>query len=295
MRTALLSAALAALLSPHPAPAVEPASAPRRVVPGPPRVPPGRTPLDSIVTNDAFVPVVHVVGASGVYRSDVSIFNPDPAVQAVVDLYYTEADTDGTGAGSVALRVSPDLAPRETVTLTDIVGNPLYYNRASSYGLLEVRGSVPLIVTSNTYNVAGALAGTYGQFSPGQASRNALGFDDSIYGDLYVTGLVNDPNHRTNAAVMNPTGTPLQAGVQLVDSVGNPYKIVLVDVPPYSMHQLNDLFNQDFASSSPPQGGPWRLNVYVNLSNGAKVLCYATLTDLRTGDPYLIPGQAARP
>jgi hypothetical protein len=33
----------------------------------------------------------------------------------------------------------------------------------------------------------------------------------------------------------------------------------------------------------------------VDLSNGAKVLCYATVTDLRTGDPYLIPGQAARP
>jgi len=299
MRTALL---LAALLSSGFLAAVEPASAPRPLraeprgaVPAPPREASGRTALDSIVTNDAFLPVVHIVGASGVYRSDVSIFNPDPSSAAVVDLYYTEADTDGTGSGSVALRITPDLAPRESVTLSDIVGNPLYYNRASSYGLLEVRGSVPLIVTSNTYNVAGALAGTYGQFSPGQASRNALGFDDSIYGDLYVTGLVNDPNHRTNAVVMNPTGTPLEAGVQLVDSVGNVYKTVLTDVPPYSLHQLNDIFYQDFASSSPPQGGPWRLNVYVNLGNGAKVLCYATLTDLRTGDPYLIPGQAARP
>ena len=154
---------------------------------------------------------------------------------------------------------------------------------------------MPLIVTSNTFNVAGAVAGTYGQFSPGQAFRNALGFDNSIFGDLYVTGLVNDPNHRTNVVVMNPTGTTLEAGVQLVDSVGNVYKTVVVVVPPYSLHQLNDIFYQDFASSNPPQGGPWRLNVYVDLSNGAKVLCYATVTDLRTGDPYLIPGQAARP
>ena len=155
--------------------------------------------------------------------------------------------------------------------------------------------AMPLIVTSNTYNVAGAVAGTYGQFSPGQPVRNALGFDDTIFGDLYVTGLVNDPNHRTNAVVMNPTGTSLEAGVQLVDSVGNVYKTVIVTVPPYSMHQLNDVFYQDFASSAPPTGGPWRLNVYVNLSNGAKVLCYATVTDLRTGDPYLITGEAARP
>ncbi len=295
-----LAAALLTLLAAAPAPAVEPASAPRPVsleargtVPVPPRSAEGRTALDSIVTSDAFLPAVHINGASGVYRTDVWIFNPDPNVKAVVNLYYTEADRDGTTAPG--LRITPDLDPRESVTLTDIVGDSHYFNRASSYGLLEVKGSVPLIVTSNTYNVAGAAAGTYGQFSPGQAFRNALGFDSSIYGDLYVTGLFNDPNHRTNAVVMNPTDTTLEAGIQLVDSVGNVYKTVIVSVPPYSMHQLNDVFYQDFASSNPPQGGPWRLNVYVDLSNGAKVLCYATVTDLRTGDPYLIPGQAARP
>jgi hypothetical protein len=234
---------------------------------------------------------VHINGASGVFRTDVWIFNPDPNSKAVVDLYYTEADTDGTGESGV--RITPDLDPRESVTLADIV--PQYFRKTSSYGLLEVRSSLPVIVTSNTYNVAGAVPGTYGQFSPGQALRNARGFDNSINGDLYVTGLFNDPDHRTNVVVMNPTGTSLEAGVQLVDSVGNVYKTVFVIAPPYSLHQLNDVFYQDFASSNPPQGGPYRINAYVDLSNGAKILCYATLTDLRTGDPYLIPGQTANP
>ena len=40
----------------------------------------------------------------------------------------------------------------------------------------------------------------------------------------------------------------------------------------------------------PGNGSPYRLNVFVNLGNGAKVLAYATVTDTRTGDPYLIPG-----
>jgi hypothetical protein len=266
-------------------------SEPRATSPAPPRGTGTRTALDSIVTNDAFLPAVHINGASGVFRTDVWIFNPDPNSTATVDLYYTEADTDGTAASG--LRITPALDPRESVTLPDIVTQ--YFGKTSSYGLLEVRGSLPLIVTSNTYNVAGAVAGTYGQFSPGQAYRNALGFDNSIYGDLYLTGLFNDPNHRTNAVVMNPTTMALEAGIQLVDSVGKVYKNVIVTVPPYSLHQLNDIFYQDFASSNPPQGGPWRLNVFVNLSNAAKVLCYATVTDLRTGDPYLIPGQAAQP
>ncbi len=291
--------ALLALLAAASAPAAEPTSsdsrtaplAPRTFVSIAPRGDTGRTALDSIVTTDAFLPAVHINGASGVYRTDVWIFNPDRDFKAVVDLYYTEADRDGSALPGI--RITPDLDPRESVTLSDIVKD--YFGKNSSYGLLEVRGSLPLIVTSNTFNVAGAVAGTYGQFSPGQAYRNALGFDNSIFGDLYVTGLVNDPNHRTNAVVMNPSGATLEAGVQLVDSVGNVYKTVVKVVPPYSMHQLNDIFYQDFASSNPPQGGPWRLNVYVDLSNGAKVLCYATVTDLRTGDPYLIPGQAARP
>ncbi len=298
--------AFVTLLTATHARAVEPSSAPRGVppvpraaVPAPPRGAASRVALDSIVTADAFLPAVHIDGASGVYRTDVWIFNPDPAFAATVTLYYTEADTDGTSTPGTA--IAPDLAPRESVTLSDIVSQ--VFGRTSSYGLLHVSASrsgspptgQPVIVTSNTYNVAGAVAGTYGQFSPGQALRNALGFDNSIFGDLYVTGLVNDSNHRTNAVVMNPGAIPLEAGVQLVDSVGNPYKTVVVTVPPYSLHQLNDIFNQDFASSSPPQGGPWRLNVFVNLSNGATVLCYATVTDLRTGDPYLIPGQAAQP
>jgi len=286
--------------------AVEPSSSPRPLAPAPrssapagPRGAAGRVALDSIVTADAFLPAVHISGASGVYRTDVWIFNPDPAFAATVTLFYTEADTDGTSTPGIAL--APDLAPRESVALSDIVAQS--FGKTSSYGLLHVAASrsgspsvvLPVIVTSNTYNVAGAAAGTYGQFSPGQALRNALGFDNSTLGDLYVTGLVHDANHRTNAVVMNPTAAPLEAGVQLVDSVGNVYKTVVVTVPPYSLHQMNDVFNQDFASSSPPPGGPWRLNVYVNLSNGARVLCYATVTDLRTGDPYLLPGQAAQP
>jgi hypothetical protein len=49
------------------------------------------------------------------------------------------------------------------------------------------------------------------------------------------------------------------------------------------------------ASASPLAGGPWRLSVFVNVSNGARALGYATVTDVRTGDPYLLTGQLAHP
>ncbi|MGE5717971.1 MAG: hypothetical protein ACM369_15075 [Acidobacteriota bacterium] len=254
-------------------------------------LPASLAPADTISSTDSFLPAVHIIGASGIFRTDVTIFNPDPSVAAVVDLYYTEADHDGTA--SPQYRIVGNLGPRASLTLTDVVLSTFGF--ASSYGLIQIKGSVPVHVTSNTYNVAGAVPGTYGQFSPGQPFRNSVGFDNTISGDLYLTGIPNDPNHRTNAVVMNPTGVALEAGVQLVDWAGNPYKTVLVNVPPYSLHQLNDIFYDAFASASPPEGGPWRLTVFVNASNGARALCYATVTDLRTGDPYLLTGQLAVP
>ena len=248
---------------------------------------------DTISSTDSFLPVVHLNGATGVYRTDVTIFNPDPSLAAVVDLYYTEADGDGTT--SPPYRIPGNLGPRASLTLQDIVRSTL--GLESSWGLLQIKSSpaTPVHVTSNTYNVAGAVPGTYGQFSPGQPLRNSVGFDNSILGDLHLTGIPNDASHRTNAVVMNPTGVALEAGVELVDWDGNPYKTVLVNVPPYSLHQLNDVFHDAFASAIPPEGGPWRLTVFVNLANGARALCYATVTDLKTGDPYLLTGQLARP
>lgn len=246
---------------------------------------------DSIASNIAYLPAVNITGATGVFKTDVWIFNPETSLANDVDLYFTPAGVDGTNLDGI--RINPPLAPRESVSLTDILKN--YFGKTETFGLLEVRATYPVMVTSNTYNVAGATPGTYGQYSPGQPYRNALGFDDSVFGDLYVTGLTNDANLRTNAVVMNPTGVELTAGVQLVDAMGMIYGTRIYTVKPFSLTQLNDVFGSEFASFAPPAGGPWRLNMFVNVGNGAKILGYATVTDKRTGDPYLIPAQAMRP
>jgi hypothetical protein len=249
-------------------------------------------PADAIDTQDAYLPAVHIVGVTGVFRTNVTIFNPSQSTVAV-DLYFTPADTDGRGL--TGLTILGGVFARETLTLADVVGDPSYFDRQSAYGVLNVRSTAPVIVTSNTYNVAGAVPGTYGQFSPGQPIESALGFDDSIYGDLYAPGLPNDADHRTNAVVINPSGVELTAGVQLVDASGQLYGKRTYTVPPYSMHQLNDVFGDAFAATQPPAGGAiYRLVSFVDVGNGAKILAYATVTDKRTGDPYLIPGLSLR-
>ena len=253
----------------------------------------GATPAtaDSIATTDAYLPAVDITGATGVFRTDVWIFNPETTLENEVDLYFTPAGVDGTDLDGI--RITPPLAPRESVSLTDIVRE--YFGRTETFGLLEVRAKYPVIVTSNTYNVAGSTPGTYGQYSPGQPYRNALGFDDSVFGDLYITGLTNNGNLRTNAVVMNPSELTLEAGVQLVDATGVVFGTRIYTVKPFSLTQLNDIFGSEFSSFRPPAGGPYRLNMFVNLGNGARILGYATVTDKRTGDPYLIPAQAMRP
>jgi hypothetical protein len=94
---------------------------------------------------------------------------------------------------------------------------------------------------------------------------------------------------------MNPTEYALEAGVELVDAVGIVYGRRVYMVKPYSLYQINDVFGAEFAAFAPPAGGPYRLNMFVNLGNGARILGYATVTDKRTGDPFLIPAQAMKP
>jgi hypothetical protein len=244
---------------------------------------------DSSAATSSWLPAVHIVGASGVFRTDVQIFNPDPTRYAPVRLYFTPAGADGTTLPGWEL--SPALSPRESITLEDVVVN--YLGFSSGFGLLEVRSgdTTPLIVTSNLYNVSGEKPGTYGQFSPGQPYRKSVGFDESVFGDLYIVGLKNDPVFRTNVALMNPSAAELEAGLQVVDAGGQVWASRAYLVPPFSIRQINDLFEKEFPAAGIPRGGPYRLTVFVNLSNEARVLCYASVIDLRTGDPYLIPGE----
>ena len=246
--------------------------------------PPSRA--DSIVSDDSFVPAAHITGATGTFQTDVDVFNPETTRNVSLEIYFTPADR----SDSFKYTLNPPLAPRESVTLPDILKN--YFGITSGYGVLEVRTSSPILTTSNTYNVSGAMPGTYGQYSPGQPERNALGFNDSVAGDLYSTGIPNDANHRTNAAVINTSSVTLEAGVQLITPLGQVLGTRIVTVPPYSLHQLNDVFGSEFAAFSPSTGGPYRLNFFVNFPNAARILAYATVTDRRTGDPYLIPAQA---
>jgi len=245
---------------------------------------------DSLSTTDGFLPIVRIVGATGTYVSDVTVFNPG-AQPAEVTFYFTPADTDGTS--SPGRKLTPNLAAGETVTVSDIL-TTLF--ATTGYGLLEVLSTQPIIVTSNTINVStNCTGGTFGQFSPVQPGRNAVGFGSGAAYGLYVAGIRNDADHRTNAVIMNPTSATLHATMELSTNAGVKLGQTTVDVPPYSLHQFNDVFGAVFASLNPPVGAAWRLNFRVNTAGSALLLAYVTITDKRSGDPYLVTASAMAP
>jgi hypothetical protein len=187
--------------------------------------------------------------------------------------------------------LNPPLAPGETFTLTDILST---FFHTSGYGLLEVQSSQGIIVTSNTLNVAAnCTGGSFGQFSPGQPFRNAIGFGTTNAYNLFVGGLPNDSFHRTNATIMNPTSATLNGTMVLVDAGGATLGSVNATVPPFSLHQFNDVFGSVFASRNPASGDAWRLDFFVNTQNGARMLVYVTVINTNSGDPYLITGSAS--
>ncbi len=250
-----------------------------------------RAPLaGTAVSKDVFIPAVRLVGATGTFRTDAWIFNPDPDRSARVSLYFTPERSNGSN--SPEYRINPDLFPRESVSIRDVIST--IFRLDNTFGVVEIRSDLPIMVTSNTYNAAGANGGTFGQFIPALPYADSIGFDDSLNGNLYLIGLPNDANHRTNAVLINTESVELEAGVQLVDASGQILGTKTYRVAPFSMLQLNDIFGAEF-SAFRPATGTHRLTTFVNLNNGARILSYATVSDLRTFDPYLIVGQTQRP
>ncbi|MBK9967740.1 MAG: hypothetical protein IPP07_23835 [Holophagales bacterium] len=86
---------------------------------------------DSIASTVSYLPVVDIEGATGTWRTDVWIFNPETSLENEVDLYFTPAGVDGTNLEGI--RITPALAPRESVTLADILFE--YFGKTKTYGL----------------------------------------------------------------------------------------------------------------------------------------------------------------
>lgn len=210
------------------------------------------------------------VGGS-VWRTELTLFNAgNEGVSA--SLIFVP------GAGGTVQSRNVFLSPRQTLTY----GNALrdIFGMSSGSGAIAVEASAAtstpaLKVTSRTFN--DTVMGTYGLAVPDVVSED-------LQQVLYLTGLANTADFRTNIGLVNRSGSAVTASLALYNPNGSAIATASLPLPPNSFRQeaLTAIFP---AAASRISDG---LSVRASLSAGDAVSIYAAVVDNRTHDPVYI-------
>ena len=216
--------------------------------------------------------VAHLPGKGGTqWRSDVAVVNRTGGVAALTLRYEGDGGplerTASVGAGGT-VRWQDVLVSLFSVATT-----------AKVKGTLEVRSTVPVVVTSRTYNQTAG--GTYGQYYPALEAGEAI-----VAGQVGVLAqLEGTTAFRTNVGIVNLGAAAVTVAVRLFEAggaqVGNAKRIT---AGAGLWVQQDDIFAACAAGSRPLAYA----TVEVETAGGA-VWAYASVIDQATGDPTTIP------
>jgi PKD repeat protein len=211
-------------------------------------------------------------GANGTFwRSDVTLFNPNPTITQTITLRYRAAGADNRNAPSRQYTV----AGWRTMVLADVLSA---FGLTSGSGALEVTwnsGTAP-VVTSRTYTTVDG-GGTYGQSIDPVAAFRA---------DAFVPGLRSDFAFRSNVGFVNDADVTTGVTVLLLDANGQTLATAFVQLAPKSMTQSSvaALFpNVDAASL-----GFFTLQAH---DDSGQMFAYGSIVDNASGDPVFFAGQ----
>jgi hypothetical protein len=227
--------------------------------------------------NDYVVPAVAHAGGQNdtTWKTDLRLFNP-ATVKITVTLDFLEEARQNLG---VIPGVTFDLPPKGTMVIDDVLtvipGIPV----GSSKGALRFAfegggGNVPVIM-SRTYN--DTPNGTYGQYVPAVPVLPGEG------GALYLTGMADNDQYRSNLGVANLSGRDIGGlTATVLDAAGNELGSYGIGVPAYSTIQVVNIARAAGVTAGNLDLFSVRLD-----TNGADVTAYASVIDNRTGDPVL--------
>jgi len=176
------------------------------------------------------------------------------------------------------------------VTDTLAVGQQLLINDVfnSLFGLGKANGALRITATlrdvrttSRTYNAEGAV-GTYGQFIPALTSETAVMAGKP--GALIQ--LQQNASFRTNVGVVNLTNTSVDLEIHLYSGDYVKYGVKAATLRPYEMDQFDKIF--DDVGAGTVNSGYAMVKV---LTQGGKVLAYASVVDNASGDPVYVAAQ----
>ena len=210
-------------------------------------------------------------GANGTFwRTDLVLANPgEESVEA--QLAFLVPGRDNSTAQEFAVPVPAG----GSVELDDVVGTLM---GASGSGAIRIRSQGELLVSSRTYT--DSEAGTFGQYIPGVPQEKGL----AEGGQLRLLGLSENAAYRTNVGLVNTTGEPVTATIDLVDGSGAGLGTTTVTLQPFGWKQINRILGTEGSDAVDTA------QAIVRTTSGAgAVLPYASVVDNVTGDPVYIP------
>lgn len=217
------------------------------------------------------------VGGSS-WRSDIRIFNPNPASESVNLLLYPQGET--TPLGPVEIQVQPG----HIEVLPNVVAS--LFGRQDTGGALHIVPTdgqeTSLVVTGDTYDLSGD--GKYGQFATGVTEQQAIGAGSP---GLEVLQVEASAQLNTSLALAELTGQPASVQIQLTvpNSLSAPTR--LVNLGGNEFQQLDGIAREMNGGRDVYNG---RLTVRV-LSGSGKVFAYGSTRDSQTNDTTVSPGQ----
>lgn len=211
----------------------------------------------------------HAAGANGTtWRTDLELVNAGPtAGEATVTLL--PANTDNSALARTA-RVS--LPASGQVTLVDLL--EATFGHTGNAGLL-VDSSLPLVVTSRTYNQAATA--TFGQAIPGVPAEQAI-----VAGETgHIPFLAKSDRFRTNVGfTAASSAATTSVTVRVLDASGVLLGSKSFDLKPWGQTQVNDIFGA--------VGAPAAAVARAEVTTTAPAVVYASVVDNTTGDPIAV-------
>jgi hypothetical protein len=209
-----------------------------------------------------------------------------------ITLRFCRSGVDNTGAPGYDVVLDSET---QTVYVEDVVEHFLHVGDTGWLGAIHYTTNADAQVYARVYSTSTDGRKTYGQLVEGiPTSDMSLSYETSGYPgtqeDQWMFALKHtaDNRYRVNIGIVNPTAVASRFWVNMFDatndSPGGPDSMT-VQVPPFSMIQLNDPF-------AGVDGGEWSANIVRVEAEaaGSGALAYASVVDNATNDAFFVRG-----
>jgi Ig-like domain CHU_C associated len=219
--------------------------------------------------------VADLATATGRWRTDMRIFNPNPAaVDALLELYPIGA-TEPSAVRSLSI------APGAVTAIDDSMQSMFGTTNAGGAIHITTATMTSLVATARTYHYRPD--GTFGQFIPGVAAESAAGIGDRA---LQMLQLEESANFRTNLGLAETSGHPVSLEVRAILPGSKVSSSIQVDLGAHEFRQLNQVLR----SMGMTEGYNARISVKV-IGGDGRVTGYGSVIDNRTQDPTYVAAQ----